>query len=139
MALFSIGHDCSHASFSIYPVLNDAMGQLLTFVFVCCDSIIVLFRYPSFHMDNDSILSMEGTLPLTCCHSSYQWFFSRSLIKVITKILITWTRTKRFFQNVAKNATNIGRARWSFGYLVSHGSIISYVEIHHMVLIISIR
>ncbi|CAF1106624.1 unnamed protein product [Rotaria sordida] len=35
MALFSIGHDCAHASFSIYPLLNDGIAP-----FVCSGTIV---------------------------------------------------------------------------------------------------
>lgn len=60
MSLFSLGHDCAHDSFSIYPVLNDAIGQWYN-----CDlsdhaNTTILFRYYVVHVDIDPILSMEG-------------------------------------------------------------------------------
>ena len=72
MALFSIGHDCAHASFSTYPLLNNGIGRFLASVFLFRDSTVCLFRYHSFHMDIDSVLSVEGSLPLACCHFRFE-------------------------------------------------------------------
>ena len=36
MALFSLGHDCAHASFTSYPLFNDTIGNLFASVALAC-------------------------------------------------------------------------------------------------------